>query len=50
VNVKDFDHVKVIGQGHFGKVSVVKEKITGDVYALKSIRKNDILSQQEVWY
>ena len=48
VNIKDFDEVKLIGQGHFGQVKVVKEKTTGEVYALKVIRKKDVLSHQEV--
>lgn len=48
VNPDDFATVKLIGQGHFGQVKVVKEKITGEIYALKVIRKKDILSHQEV--
>lgn len=30
-----------LGCGHFGQVHVVKEKQTGDVYAMKTIRKFD---------
>lgn len=29
------------GCGHFGEVHVVKEKQTGDIYAMKTIRKFD---------
>lgn len=39
---------KVIGRGHFGEVHVVREKQTGDVYAMKTLRKSDTLSQQAV--
>lgn len=39
---------KVIGRGHFGDVQLVREKQTGDVYAMKILRKSDTLSQQAV--
>lgn len=48
VNIGDFSDVKLIGQGHFGQIKVVKERSTGEVYALKVIRKKDVLSHQEV--
>ncbi|XP_046386936.1 citron rho-interacting kinase [Ischnura elegans] len=48
VNITDFEVKKVIGRGHFGEVHVVREKQTGDVYAMKKLRKSDTLSQQSV--
>ncbi|XP_063605169.1 citron rho-interacting kinase-like [Penaeus indicus] len=48
VNLNDFEQKKVIGKGHFGVVQVVREKATGNVFALKSLRKSDTLSQQHV--
>lgn len=39
---------KVIGRGHFGDVQVVREKQTGDVYAMKTLRKSETLAQQNV--
>jgi citron Rho-interacting kinase len=44
----DFEVRKVIGRGHFGEVQVVRERQTGDVYAMKTLRKSDTLSQQAV--
>jgi serine/threonine protein kinase len=44
----DFEVKTVIGRGHFGEVKLVREKVTGDVYALKTLRKHDTLSQQHV--
>lgn len=41
VNKMDFEIKNVIGRGHFGEVHVVKEKQTGDIYAMKSIKKLD---------
>ncbi|KAK4323358.1 hypothetical protein Pmani_005912 [Petrolisthes manimaculis] len=48
VNLNDFEQKKVIGKGNFGVVQVVREKATGNVYALKTLRKSDALSQQYV--
>ncbi|XP_072934442.1 uncharacterized protein [Epargyreus clarus] len=39
VCLSDFEFVQTIGRGHFGEVHMVREKQTGDVYALKSVRK-----------
>ena len=48
VNAADFEQKKVIGRGHFGEVYLVKEKQTGDVYAMKIMKKMDILAKQNV--
>ncbi|GFW95528.1 hypothetical protein TNCV_1722291 [Trichonephila clavipes] len=48
VNLRDFEVKKIIGRGHFGEVQVVREKATGDVYAMKVLRKQETLSQQNV--
>nr|XP_023022952.1 citron Rho-interacting kinase [Leptinotarsa decemlineata] len=44
VNITDFEIKNVIGRGHFGEVHLVKEKQTGDIYAMKTVRKfeNDL--------
>lgn len=39
VNATDFEIKGVIGRGHFGEVHLVKEKQTGDLYAMKTIKK-----------
>ncbi|CAH1802517.1 unnamed protein product [Owenia fusiformis] len=48
INLTDFEAKKVIGRGHFGDVEVVREKQTGDIYALKVLRKMDTLNQHDV--
>ncbi|GIY55189.1 hypothetical protein CEXT_373211 [Caerostris extrusa] len=48
VNLRDFEVKKIIGRGHFGEVQVVREKATGDVYAMKVLRKQETLSQQSM--
>jgi serine/threonine protein kinase len=44
----DFEIRKVIGRGHFGEVQLVRERQTGNVYAMKTLRKSDTLSQPAV--
>ncbi|XP_076037346.1 citron rho-interacting kinase sticky [Oratosquilla oratoria] len=48
ISLNDFEQKKVIGKGHFGIVQVVREKQSEKVFALKSIRKSDTLSQELV--
>ena len=48
ISIDDFSVKEVIGRGHFGEVKVVREKMTGDVFALKVLRKVDTLAQQNV--
>lgn len=48
VNITDFEVKNVIGRGHFGEVHVVKEKQTGDVYAMKTVKKTMCLSQKNI--
>ncbi|KAK5638338.1 hypothetical protein RI129_012633 [Pyrocoelia pectoralis] len=50
VNISDFELKNVIGRGHFGEVFVVKEKQTGDVHAMKIIRKSDCIQQKHISY
>ncbi|KFY50494.1 hypothetical protein V495_00210 [Pseudogymnoascus sp. VKM F-4514 (FW-929)] len=44
----DFELLKVVGKGSFGKVMMVKKKDTSRIYALKTIRKAHIISRSEV--
>ncbi|BGP18340.1 Serine/threonine-protein kinase [Rhodosporidiobolus nylandii] len=48
MTINDFDLLKVIGKGSFGKVMQVRKKDTGRIYALKTIRKAHIVSRSEV--
>ncbi|XP_054641284.1 citron rho-interacting kinase-like isoform X6 [Dunckerocampus dactyliophorus] len=44
----DFEVRAVVGHGRFGKVQVVREKVTGDVCALKVMEKTILRSQENV--
>ncbi|NWW89674.1 CTRO kinase, partial [Rhynochetos jubatus] len=47
-SVKDFEVKSVVGCGHFADVKVVREKVTGDVYAMKVMSKDSLLAQEHV--
>ena len=38
----------VIGKGSYGKVMLVKKKDTGELYAMKVLKKNEILKRNQV--
>ncbi|XP_061731299.1 citron rho-interacting kinase isoform X7 [Nerophis ophidion] len=44
----DFEVRAVVGRGRFGNVQVVREKVTGDVCALKVMEKTVLRSQEHV--
>lgn len=48
LSMKDFELLKVIGKGSFGKVMQVRKKDTQQIYAIKTIRKARIVSRSEV--
>lgn len=48
VAIEDFTVKKVVGRGAFGKVMLVEKKDTGKIYALKSIRKEDIIDKDQI--
>ncbi|XP_046569457.1 LOW QUALITY PROTEIN: serine/threonine-protein kinase 38-like [Haliotis rubra] len=48
LGVDDFEPLKVIGRGAFGEVRLVQKKDTGHVYAMKILRKIDMLEKDQV--
>lgn len=48
LKIEDFELLKVVGKGSFGKVMQVRKKDTSRIYALKTIRKAHIISRSEV--
>lgn len=48
LTIDDFELLKVVGKGSFGKVMQVRKKDTNRIYALKTIRKTKIISRSEV--
>lgn len=46
--LQDFEMLKVLGKGTFGKVMLAKEKATGENWAIKVLKKETILAKDEV--
>jgi len=43
MSVDDFDLLTMIGKGAFGEVRVCRERSTGNVYAMKKLKKSEML-------
>ncbi|GFS01402.1 citron Rho-interacting kinase [Elysia marginata] len=48
IKASHFEVKAIIGRGHFGEVRVVREKSSHAVFAMKVLRKSDLLNQPEV--
>ncbi|XP_071387317.1 serine/threonine-protein kinase N1b isoform X1 [Centroberyx affinis] len=46
--LQDFKLIAVLGRGHFGKVLLSDYKRTGSLYAIKALKKGDIVARDEV--
>ena len=48
ININGFRLISVLGRGHFGKVILSQYKASGEYYAIKALKKGDILFREEV--
>ncbi|KAL0432499.1 UNVERIFIED_CONTAM: Serine/threonine-protein kinase-like [Sesamum latifolium] len=48
VGIDDFEQLTVIGKGAFGEVRLCRAKNTGEIYAMKKLKKSDMLSRGQV--
>ncbi|KAK7328985.1 hypothetical protein VNO77_23127 [Canavalia gladiata] len=46
--VDDFDLLTIIGRGAFGEVRLCQEKKSGNIYAMKKLKKSEMLSRGQV--
>ena len=47
-SIKDFEIIKPISRGAFGSVYLSKKKATGDYFAIKVLRKGDMVAKNQV--
>ncbi|TQS36033.1 hypothetical protein Golomagni_03528 [Golovinomyces magnicellulatus] len=47
-SIKDFEVIKPISRGAFGSVYLAKKKSTGDYYAIKVLKKADMVAKNQV--
>ncbi|XP_038995268.1 serine/threonine-protein kinase AtPK2/AtPK19-like isoform X2 [Hibiscus syriacus] len=50
IGLKDFEVLKVVGQGAFGRVYQVRRSGTSDIYAMKVMRKDKIMEKNHAEY
>ena len=48
MSINDFTLLKVVGKGSFGKVLQVRKKDTGRIYAMKVMKKEDLVRRDEI--
>ncbi|KAJ9478431.1 Serine/threonine-protein kinase RIM15 [Pseudozyma hubeiensis] len=47
-SIKDFDILKPISKGAFGSVFLAKKRTTGDYYAIKVLKKSDMIAKNQI--
>ena len=47
MNIREFEPLTIIGRGAFGEVRVCRQISTGDIVAIKKMRKNNFLGQRK---
>ena len=48
MNIREFEPLTIIGRGAFGEVRVCRQKNTGDIVAIKKMRKEDMLKKNQL--
>ncbi|XP_058472692.1 serine/threonine-protein kinase N2 [Solea solea] len=48
LTMEDFRCISVLGRGHFGKVLLAEYKKSGKLFAIKALKKGDIVTRDEV--
>ncbi|XP_073974382.1 serine/threonine-protein kinase N isoform X1 [Rhodnius prolixus] len=48
ISIENFRLLSVLGRGHFGKVILSQYKNTGEYFAIKALKKGDIIARDEV--
>jgi serine/threonine-protein kinase RIM15 len=48
ISIKDFEIIKPISKGAFGSVYLAKKTTTGDFFAIKVLKKSDMISKNQI--
>ncbi|KAL5269368.1 hypothetical protein ACHWQZ_G003008 [Mnemiopsis leidyi] len=48
IQISDFNCLSVLGRGHFGKVLLCEHKKSKEVFAVKALKKGDVIARDEV--
>ncbi|XP_029024483.1 serine/threonine-protein kinase N2 [Betta splendens] len=48
LKMEDFNCISVLGRGHFGKVLLAEHKKSSQLFAIKALKKGDIVTRDEV--
>ena len=48
MTLDNFRLISVLGRGHFGKVLLTEYKNTGELFAIKALKKRDVVAREEV--
>ena len=48
LKAKDFEPIAIIGRGAFGEVRLCKWKTTGEIVAIKKMKKSDMINKNQI--
>lgn len=48
MSISNYTIIRKIGQGSFGEVFLVRDRLTSDLYAMKKLRKTDMICKRQV--
>lgn len=48
-SIRDFEIIKPISRGSFGSVLLARKKATGDIYAIKVVKKKSLIEKNQMF-
>ena len=50
LSIRDYESLAIIGRGAFGEVHVCREKRTGEIVAIKKIKKDVLVQKKQIMH